>query len=465
MKKFLRKSRIINPNQIETLTPEPNNETVIITVPKLSKRKKLIILVLLFSLVALTVGLFVINNKNHKNSTKVSSNTPQTGQPSAQTNNNPQLDCTAPSDDRHYRTDRSLAVDPRDGKHLFVAIEYKGAYQSYDGGKTWQQTLKDFKWRNGCFPEPFKALISPTDSKIIYLSSNGNGIVKSADGGKTWKSLYQDWMYNKSEDFTFDPVNDHIIYAATSDVQGAPNASDNSPVTKGLVYKSTDSGETWSELSTGLEVGAGNNGVVVSKTDPKHILAFTLLVHFHPGGRQIDTSNQMGILESKDAGLTWTAKHTIPAGYDATGFMAYSPLNTNNIYVTSFTAPGTPEVDYSTIDFGQTWRPSNTVQAYVFYDPFDAAGLHLYGVNDQPNVNSANKFFESHDGGKSWLQTIKFPAEVISSGDHKTLISNMKWDPSNRNTIYVSAASGYVWKSVDAGQSWQTILSADTLPK
>jgi len=203
----------------------------------------------------------------------------------------------------------------------------------------------------------------------------------------------------------------------------------------------------------------------VSQTDHKHLLVFTLLVHFHPGGRQIDTSNQMGILESKDAGVTWKALHTIPSGYDATGFMAFSPMVTNNIYVTSFTAPGTPEVDYSTRDFGQTWKASNSVMAYVFYDPYDSTGMHLLGINDQPNVNTSNMFYESRDGGRTWNQTIKFPAEVITSSDHKTLISNIKWDPTTSNTMYISAASGYVWKSTDSGQTWQKILSAETAPK
>jgi photosystem II stability/assembly factor-like uncharacterized protein len=417
------------------------------------------------SLIAV-VGVGVFAAKSHQGRQQANSQSQHTtSSQAAQANGGGPVDCTAASDDRHYRTDRSLAVDPNNGKHLFVAIEYKGAYQSYDGGKTWKQTLQDFTWRNGCFPEPFQAFISPTDSKVIYISTNGNGIIKTTDGGKTWKGISKSWMYNRSEDFALDPTNDHTLYAASADIQGAPNPNDNSPATKGLVYKSTDSGASWAELPTGLKVGAGNNGMVVSRADPKHLLVFTLLAHFEPGGRQIDTSGQMGILSSADGGATWTALHTIPAGHDATGFMAHSPLVTDNIYVTSFTAPGTPEVDYASRDFGQTWEPSNTVMAYVFYDPFDATGLHVYGVNDQPNVNTANAFYESKDGGRTWNQTIKFPAEVTNAADHKTLISNIQWDPTNRNVMYVSAASGYVWESTDSGQTWQKILSADTLPK
>lgn len=453
---------------IPDTSQQPDNSNRMESIKRWIHHHRLLILLSIVSIfIILSLGSVLVIKSHHDSQRNVSVNSRKF---SDATNAMPnqakqQANCTAPSDDRFYRTDRSLAIDPRDPKHLFVAIEYKGAYQSFDSGKTWQPTLQNFQWYTGCFPEPFKAMISPIDSKTIYLSANGSGIVKTSDGGKTWKKLYQTWQYGRSEDFEFDPTNAHVIYAATEDIKNAPNPNDNSPVTKGLVYKSSDDGTTWTELPTGLMEGTGNNGIVVSRTNPSHILSFTLTVHFHPGGRQIDTSNQMGILESSDTGNSWTALHTIPAGYDATGFMAYSPLVTDNIYVTSFTAPGTPEVDYSSLDFGNTWKASNTVMSYVFYDSSDATGLHMLGINSQPNVNTANKFFESSDGGRSWQPTINFPAEVINSGDHKTLISDIKWDPANPSIIYASAASGFVWKSTDSGQTWQKILSYDSLPK
>ena len=388
------------------------------------------------------------------------------GQPDANGERQPQPapSCVPRNDDSYYRTDRSFIVDPKNPRHMFVAVEYKGAYQTYDGGKTWAPTLGGFRWRNGCFPEPFKALFSPTDSNVIYLSVNGDGIVRTRDGGRTWKKIYQDWMYNRSEDFQFDPTDDQIIYAATEDIKGAPNPLDNSPVTKGLVYKTVDGGNIWTELPTGLVEGAGNNGIVVSNNDPKRILAFTLVVHFHPDGRQIDTSNQLGILTSTDGGTSWQTAHLLPAAYEATAFVATAPVNHNNIFVTSFTAPGVSEQDYSTLDFAHTWRRSDTVLATVAYDPHDAHGLHMLGINQQPNVNLHHKIYESTDGGKTWAANLNLPSQVADVASHRTLISTIAWDPSDPHTLYASAASSYAWRSTDSGQSWQTLLDLSSLP-
>ena len=374
------------------------------------------------------------------------------------------VSCLPRNDDSYYRTERSLIVDPKNPMHLFVAVEYKGAYQSYDAGKTWQQTLVGFAWRNGCFPEPFKAMFAPHDPSVIYLSVNGDGIVKTTDGGKTWRKIFQEWMYTRSEDFQFDPANDQIIYAATEDVQGAPNPLDNSPVTKGLAYKTVDGGDTWTELPTGLAAGAGSNGVVVSRDQPGHVLCFTLVVHFHPGGRQIDTSNQIGILATTDSGRTWVAERTLPSAYEATGFVASSSKSTRHIFVTSFTAPGVPEQDFSTVDFAHSWRRSDTILSYVAYDPHDDTGLHLLGINSQPLVNTRRKIYQSNDGGLTWQAAIEMPNEVADPSAHKTLISTIVWDPLDSATLYASAASAYVWKSTDSGRTWQTLLDLTKFP-
>ena len=374
------------------------------------------------------------------------------------------LSCVPRNDDSYYRTGRSFIVDPRDPLRLFVAVEHRGAYLTHDGGRTWTATLQGFGWRNGCFPEPFKAAFSPTDSNVIYLSVNGDGIVKSNDGGQTWKKTYQDWMYTRSEDFQFDPTNDQIIYAATENVQGAPNPLDNSPVTKGLVYKSVDGGDTWNELPTGLTDGAGGSGIVVANDHPQQVLSFTLVVHFHPGGRQIDTATQMGILASSDAGGSWRAVHSLPALYEATASVASAPTNGNHIFVTSFTAAEVPEQDFSTVDFARTWRRSGTVMAYVAYDPHDPDGLHLLGINQQPNVNLHRNIYQSTNGGMTWTPELNLPSQITDVASHRTLISTITWDRVNPHTIYATAASALVWRSTDAGRSWQTILDLNSLP-
>ena len=380
--------------------------------------------------------------------------------------------CVAASDDRYYRTDRSLVVDPKNSNNLFVGVEYKGAYQSTDGGTTWKQTMKDIQWPNYCFPEPFYAAISPADSKTMYLTANGSGIIKTSNSGASWKLLYNSNMFPRTEEFSFDPTNAQIIYATAENSRNAStNPQDISNVTKGLVYKSTDGGTTWTELTTPLAADAGNDAIVVSKDDPKHILAFTLLLKYanttststQANGRQPDLSGQLGILESKDAGKTWTSLHTIPSDYEAVVYAYHSESNPKNIYVTPFSASSTQPKGFASTDFGQTWTAS-TYMNYVAYDPFDASGNHAIGFSSQVPPDAAGHLFETNDAGRTWHAYGSLPAEITNMNDHKTLISNIQWDGKAPNTIYMSGASALVWRSTDSGKTWTNLLSLSKLP-
>ena len=318
--------------------------------------------------------------------------------------------CVAASEDRYYRTDRSLVVDAADPQELFVGVEYKGAFRSTDGGATWTQTMKDVRWPNRCFPEPFFAAADPSDPRTIYLSTNGAGIFKSTDAGTTWKALYTSAMFPRSEEFTFDPRTSQTIYATAENPRSAStNPQDVSNVTRGLVYKSTDGGSTWTELTTPLAPDAGNDAIVVSKDDPRHLLAFTLLLRYsstgststRANGREPDLSGQLGILESTDAGASWTARHALPAGYEAIVYAFHAPTDPRHLYVTPFVGGTVPPRGFFSTDFGQTWTPS-TPMIVVAFDPADPTGNRAVGFSTQlPPEQAGRHLLETTDAGRS----------------------------------------------------------------
>jgi photosystem II stability/assembly factor-like uncharacterized protein len=204
-------------------------------------------------------------------------------------------------------------------------------------------------------------------------------------------------------------------------------------------------------------------GVIVSKTDPSHLLAFTILVNYAQGSRQADTTSQLGILESKDAGKTWSALHTIPAGYDAVTIAFYSSANPKNIYVTPFSMPPSPTKGFFSTDFGQSWTASKNM-TYVGYDPYDPTGRHALGFSNEQSPGAAAQLYVTNDAGKTWFPLVKLPAEITDFTVHKTLVSNMQWDPKDPHTLYLSAASAYVWKSSDDGKTWKVLLSLNKIP-
>ena len=117
-------------------------EDIGVTDPLKSKGKKLyvitaLLVVLLFGGYAST-KIFKKNNKANGKPTEVAFHDPK---------NDQGVNCTAKSDADYYRTDRSFVIDPNNSQNLFVGVEFKGAYQSTNGGTTWKQVLKDYKWK------------------------------------------------------------------------------------------------------------------------------------------------------------------------------------------------------------------------------------------------------------------------------------------------------------------------------
>jgi len=75
-----------------------------------------------------------------------------------------------------------LAVNPRDGRVIFVGNSAGDLNVSSDGGTSWA-TVKRFD------SEVKKILITPTDTKIIYVGTKSSGLWKSKDGGANWTDI------------------------------------------------------------------------------------------------------------------------------------------------------------------------------------------------------------------------------------------------------------------------------------
>ena len=93
---------------------------------------------------------------------------------------------------------------------------------------------------------------------------------------------------------------------------------------------------------------------------------------------------------------------------------------------------------------------------FARYDPKDGTGMRLIGINlyAQPN-----DIFESLDGGKTWNAVGKLPDGITS--DHR--VSNIVFDPIDKNVIYMNSDLARVWRSADKGSTWEVLLNINTL--
>ena len=200
----------------------------------------------------------------------------------------------------------SVAVSEWDNNVIYVGNGEKtvrgnvssgdGIWKSVNAGKTWEPMgLKNARH----IP---RVRIHPKNPDIVYAgvmgdlykSSQERGVYKSTNGGKTWnKKLFA----NKDAgvvDLIIDPNNPRVLYATTWNIRRTPYSLSSGGDGSAL-WKSTDEGETWTNISThkGLPKGIwGISGVTVSPVNSDIVWA---LIENEKGG----------VYKSTDAGKTW----------------------------------------------------------------------------------------------------------------------------------------------------------------
>src|SRR5688572_30444175 len=152
-----------------------------------------------------------------------------------------------------------------------------GVYKSMDAGKTWKRVgLEDTR-------QIGRIRVHPRNSDVVYVAALGHlfgpneqrGIFRSKDGGKNWERVLQRGNKAGAMDLTFDPTNPNILYAGFWEVHRKPWTLE-SGGPGGGIFKSTDGGDTWNELtrSPGLPKGlVGKVGITVSPANPDRVWA------------------------------------------------------------------------------------------------------------------------------------------------------------------------------------------------
>lgn len=172
-----------------------------------------------------------------------------------------------------------------------------GMWRSVDAGKTWTHTgLENSRHISRIRIHPRNPdLVYAAVMGDLYKSSEERGVYRSKDGGKTWERILFANADAGAVDLILDPNNPRIMYAGTWAIRRTPYSLESGGDGSAL-WKSTDGGDTWTNISTnkGLPEGTwGIVGVTVSPANSERIWAI------------IENDNG-GVFRSDDAGETWT---------------------------------------------------------------------------------------------------------------------------------------------------------------
>ena len=246
-----------------------------------------------------------------------------------------------------------------------------GVYKSTDAGKTWNNI--GFKGSDAIA----RIRVHPTNPDIVYVASFGvyygaseeRGVFKSSDGGKTWKrTLFKDDKTG-AVDLAIDTNNPNVMFAAMWEAYRIEYQMSSGGPGSGL-YKSTDGGETWTDITrnAGLPSGlVGRIGVALTAADSNRVYA---LVENENGG----------LFVSDDAGTSWklmnASRNVRQRAFYYTHVHA-DPSNKDIVYMLNTSAFRSTDAGKTLTQIGQNTHGDHHD---LWVDPND--GNHIVLAND-----------------------------------------------------------------------------------
>jgi photosystem II stability/assembly factor-like uncharacterized protein len=345
-----------------------------------------------------------------------------------------------------YRGGRSAAVAgiPSQRDNFYFGATGGGVWKTMNGGKSWVNVS------DGYFGGSIGAVaVSAWDPNVIYAGggektvrgnvSPGDGMWKSTDAGDTWQRSGLNESQHVSR-IRIHPTNPDIVYAA---VMG--NLFDSNE--QRGIYRSVDGGDNWSRvLFVSNDVAAAD--LVMDPTNPRILYASFWRIRRTPYSLESGGEGS-GIYKSTDGGDSWTnltVNEGLPKGALGIIGIDVSPSNNMNVYAIIEADKGGV---FRSRDGGKTWEKTNEERSLrqrawyytrIYADPADEESVYVLNVD----------FHHSKDGG-STFSTIDTPHSDnhdlwIDPADPQRMIE------ANDGGANVSYDGGSTW-SVQSNQS------------
>jgi photosystem II stability/assembly factor-like uncharacterized protein len=301
-----------------------------------------------------------------------------------------------------------IIVDPRDSRVIYVAThrhkEPGGFFKTTDGGKTWReaQELKE---------EALHSMIQSAKDPNLLIVGTNRGLYRSLDAGESWSQMQTASTPDliNVESLAIDPRNTNVIYAGTWH----------------LPYKTTDNGQTWTNIKNGILDDSDIFAIDIDPREPDHIVA----------------SACSGIYETNNAGASWKKVQGIPSQSRRTRAILQHPSLSGIVFA------GTTEGFWRSTNGGDSWMLTTSKQLEI-------NSIAVHPSNPQTVYIGTNNYgiMVSHDGGKNFA-----PTNGGYSGRFANSILPDREKPGRiyASTINTTTGGGFFFVSNDNGQTWQ----------
>ncbi|MCP4709285.1 MAG: hypothetical protein GY869_11720, partial [Planctomycetes bacterium] len=395
-------------------------------------------------------------------------------------------------DDQAIITIGSIAIDPLNPDVIYAGTgEANGGHNNLSGGGIYKSTDAGQSWVLLGLDDTYmieRIVIDPIDSDRVYVAAPGayfapatpnRGVYRSTNGGIDWEQSLFVSDSTGAVDLVINPQNPSILYAAMWERISYPNVGSHRNGPTSGMYKTTDGGDSWFELTRGLPDPAeniGRIGLTICQSQPDVLYAL-----------YNDGSYLIGLYRTDDGGENW--HQTDPSGQINEGSMSFSwyfgnvrvhPTDPDKVFVLDVFLMGSE-------DGGITWP--------IFYGYYPSyPGLHVDQHALEFFPDNPDKIIEgndgglniSEDGGFNWTKIAELPVTQFyeieidynnpdrlyggtqDNGTLRTLTgATDDWheiyggdgmycivDYSNSDIIYAESQYGYLGKSTDGGYSF-----------
>jgi len=345
-----------------------------------------------------------------------------------------------------------IAINPQNQEILFAgtgeanASSYSflgnGMYRSEDSGNTWENVGLE---NSGYFG---RVIVDYENSQRVYAAACGNlfspnserGIYRSDNGGDTWEQKLFVSDSTSAIDLVQNPENPEILYAAMWERMRGLNYRKSFGETSGI-WKTTDGGDNWFELVTGLPAGddVGRIGLAISNSQPEVLYAF------------YDNQNEIEIYITVNEGLSWTRVNDSQIqGLNSSfgwyfGQIRVDPNNANRIYVLGV----------------ELWRSDNAGSSWVLLADYgntneihvDHHAMNINPITGRILEGNDGGFYISDDNGDNWDKIDNIPL---------TQFYDIEIDYTNPEQIYGGTQDNNTIRTTTGSlDDWHPILGGD----
>jgi len=324
--------------------------------------------------------------------------------------------------DGHIHT---LIVDPGSPDTLY-AVESSGIWKTTDGGETWRERLDGI---DPCHQNIGGLVMDPSDPDTLYAATNAawscevtGAVYKTTDGGDSWTNISSSLSIPPGARISEMDANNSEIYVSVTDKAAWQG---------GKLFHSTDDGATWDESEFLQPADTSVSRIYMNPDDPEEV--WIGLFNIYNIGME-----GLGLFVTYDGGTTWQPVHSFHPG-GGVNLLTKSPSGA--LYANG----------YRTSDGGSTWENYCDLSES---DAYGELGPLAFDPNDEDTLYMALTFgtglIKTTDGGRTWYQ--------INDGMLNTSISMVVAHPNEPGTLYSGSIHGQgVSKTTDYGYSWTRI--------